>query len=195
MIGITTGEVVRSIYGAWRLFLRDGKGLAHFSTDPDAALRSFWCAPILLPLYWVIIVLNGAGPSDYGTSLFSFILIDMLAYTVGWVAWPVVMVYASAAMDREREYFRYLTVFNWSSAPLLALFALSAVIQKVDFIPREIGDLFMVAAVIWQFIFHAFIVRLTLKVSPLAIAAIVGGEFMLGQFIMGMREFALMVPS
>jgi hypothetical protein len=48
-------EILRSLYGAWRLLVVDRHGILAFDGTRSAALRSFWVAVVMLP---IIIILD-----------------------------------------------------------------------------------------------------------------------------------------
>ena len=57
-------EVLRYLWGAWRLVRRDERGLEVFGTRVDDFWRSFWAAAIVAPLYFGIALLRyGDGPA------------------------------------------------------------------------------------------------------------------------------------
>jgi hypothetical protein len=111
---LTAREIVRSIYGVWRLARADPGGMAYFDATEEAFWRSFRVAILLLPLRWLALALQvGVAAADAPWA--RLLAIDLIAYAIGWMAYPVAAHYLVMALGREREYVGYIVAYNWSS--------------------------------------------------------------------------------
>ena len=59
---ISKQELLLSLYGAWRLLLRDTKGIEWLDDSPEGFWKSFFCAVVVLPGY---ILLLAFSPTPY----------------------------------------------------------------------------------------------------------------------------------
>ena len=92
-------ETGNAIFGAWQLAKFDVNGLQYFENTPAAFWRSFSAAVIVLPAYAILVLLRladhpvAAGP-------FTVLVVQSIAYVIGWVAFPLVMNYVTRATNR-----------------------------------------------------------------------------------------------
>ena len=179
---ITLPEALAGLYAAWRLFLRDARAVALLDATPQGALKSFWCALIVLPGYALIVALVhplAVGEVDW----FRFVLVEAIAYVVSWCVWPLLMFYVTGALGRSESYFLYLTAFNWSIGPQIAIWLVVLFLVFSGILGREIAAIVNLAALIVILAYHLFIVRTTLKLSLFLSLGLVAGEAMVSQFI------------
>ena len=57
-------------------------------------------------------------------------LVESIAYVIGWVAFPLAMVYVARALGREKRYVNYIVAFNWAQVPQVLLFLTGAVLAN-----------------------------------------------------------------
>ncbi len=97
---IARHEILLSIYGVWRLFLRDPRGLEWLDTSLEGYWKSFFCAVIVLPAYalWIAFVSSGA---EYSAGPFRIVTVEAISYVISWVSWPLLMAYLTPLIDRE----------------------------------------------------------------------------------------------
>jgi len=133
-------EVLRGLYGSWRLLLLDRHGVLAFDGTRQAALRSFWVALLSLPLAVAAnaIPIVGVDVPRHGVS------IALLDSTLSWLL-PLIVIYALVRWyGRGERYWLLLTALNWSQVPqgllgLLAtgLFAVAALLVAPDQLQGE----------------------------------------------------------
>lgn len=184
---LTAAEIVRSSYGVWRLAHADPAGMAHFDRTPEGFWRSFRLAVVLLPAYALVILFKlDLDPPD--SPLARVIAVELIAYALSWIAYPLAAYYLVSAIDREREYVGYIVAYNWSSLlqmavilPVLAVFA-SGVLPDVA--AGLLGIVVQIAllALIW------FIAKTALGVSGLIAAAAVAIDYIIGVLIEGTAD-------
>jgi len=179
---ITLAEAFTGLYAAWRLFLRDARGLTLLDPTPAGAFRSFWCALIVLPVYALIVILVhplGMVEIDW----FRFTLVESVTYVVSWCAWPLLMFYVTQALDRSDRFYLYVAAFNWSAGPQVAIWLLVLIVVFSGIVSREVATIINIAALVVILMYHLFIVRQTLKLGLFVSIGLVAGEAMLTQFI------------
>lgn len=181
---ITRHEVLISLYGAWRLFIRDPRGIEWFDDSIDGYWKSFFCALIILPGYIVWLVYM-SGETLQDVNLLRILSVETIGYVIGWVAWPLLMAYIAPAIDRDDYYIRYIVAYNWSAGIQIALYVLVIALIVVAQIPQGFAAFITVAALIAILFYRWFILRVGLEVSPRGAIGLVIGEFLLGQLIGG----------
>lgn len=189
---ITMEETSRGVSVAWRLFLRDGEAARLIDDSYEGVIKSFWCAAIVLPFYFLylslLLDLPGDLKSNYqvmaeNAGLANATAIKIIAYAVGWVAWPLVMHRVAPMLDRDRHFFRYIVAYNWMSVVTTALLlgygaALAwGLAGEGMAVMLGLGVLLMLGA------YHWFVIRVTLDVGGVVAAGLVVTEFALASLI------------
>jgi hypothetical protein len=169
------------------MILRDPRAAHLFENSYAGAVRSYWAAIVILPIYMLTIGGQYAMPSDnysnFGTlaehsGLVSAALAKFCIYTLCWfVAWPLVVDRLTTYLDCEKNFFRYVASYNWMHA-LYALVGLlfwtgtmSGVIHDGNTVVAAISLL----GVLWTY--HWFILRHALGLDGGYAAMVVALEF------------------
>lgn len=178
---IARHEVLLSLYGAWRLFLRDPRGIEWLDTSIEGYWKSFFCAVVVLPGYALWVVSRDYSLVEAG--FFRILTVEGIEYVIQWVAWPLIMAYIAPVLDRSENYIRYIVAFNWGASIyiLIALFILA--VEHVGFMPKGIIGLVMLSGTIIVLLYHWYILRIGLEVSGVGAAGLVASEFILSHFI------------
>jgi len=185
---ISLNEVTRGVFIAWRLFLWDRKAVALIDDSPGGALRSFWCALVILPLVFMNWAFQDATPNNVPGNF--GVLVDKagwgrtltvlaIFYVIHWTAWPVIMHGLAGFLNSGRYYWRYLAAYNWSGAVIAVLTVLYALVNFAGVASGQLMVLltFAVLTVMWAY--HWFILRVVLEVNGGFAAVLVAAEFML----------------
>lgn len=166
---ITVREVVYSLYGAWRLARLDRGGMAQFDTSLEGFWRSFFAAAIVAPAHVVLVLLQGgmatpATPTTDETDWLRFWLVKVIAYAVGWTAWPLVMFHIAKLVDRESAYLGYIVAYNWAQVIAAGLFLLVAIVASTVLPPGAIEAAFIVTTLV-LLAYEWFVVRVALGIG------------------------------
>lgn len=162
------------------------EGLELIDGGLDGARQSFWaaaiCAPALLALRLMAWVLDGlpAHPAEA-------LALDTLVYVVGWAGFAVLSVYLAELMERGARWPAFITAWNWCNVAQYGLM-LAASLPAVLGVPAWIDEVLWIVAIFWSLWLEWFAARLTLAVSPLAAAALVGTDLFLGLFLSGLAD-------
>lgn len=111
---ISLREIIVSLYGAYRFAVMDAKGAAYFENNKKAFWRSFVAAGIVLPFYGIILGAKYSGIENLNSPL-RFACVELIAYVIVWVAFPLMMVTAARMLGREDKYFGFICAYNWAS--------------------------------------------------------------------------------
>lgn len=177
MVLPTAPELARAAYGAWRLALFDARGLDCFDGTAAAYWRSFQAAVVLAPAYAVLVSYRLARmPAQ--PDLWTFVLVEVIAYTINWVAFPLAMVYVCDRIGRPDRYLRYVAAHNWSVIVQLA--ALLAATTAAALLGPGAGALLNFAAMTAILAYQWFIARTALAVAGRTAAMIVGLDLAIG---------------
>ena len=160
---ISVREAGIGIFGAWQLAKYDAQGLRYFDNTATACSRSFYAAIIVLPAYVILIVLV-LTRMPVAVGGVSMLVVESLAYVIGWTAFPVVMYYLAPTIDRDRFYFRYIAAYNWSEELRIGLFLI---------LPPVPAALINFVAYIAILAYQWFIARVGLEISPAGAGGIV----------------------
>ncbi len=188
---ITRQEAIEGLYGAWRLFLRDPGAVALFDDSPNGFFKSFFCAVLVLPAY-ILLAALGPGAVEPTRGILATLVVEASAYVIGWVAWPLVMAHVAPLIGRERQYRLYIVAFNWSNAVQIGLFLSILLLNLAGVVPDRALPLVNLIALIVAIFYHMFILRVTMDLRGLGAFGLVFGEFVLGQFIFGLRTTLLL---
>lgn len=184
---ITMSEVWTGLFAAWRMFLRDSRAVALFDDSVPGVFKSFFCAAVVLPGYILILAL-GPGPIPAEVSGFRLVTVEAIAYVISWTAWPLLMASVAKALDKDANYCRYVVAYNWSAGPQILILLAVMLVSASGIVSRDVLVLINLAALAVVLLYHLFILRIALEVSPYVAVALVIGEFMLSQFIIVARN-------
>jgi hypothetical protein len=184
---ISRQEAFEGFYGAWRLFFRDKGAAALFDDSISGFWKSFSCAILVLPLY-IPMVLFGAGGIESARGPIQIAAIEAIFYVIGWIVWPLLMAYIVPILDRDKEYVLYIVAYNWSNAVQVPLFFAVLALVYVDLVPERGLLLLNFIALVVVFVYHMFILRVTLNVRGPGAFALVFGEFIIGQIVFLIRS-------
>ena len=187
----TLGAVAANFAGAWKLFRRDPSGVLVFGTTPAAFWQSFWCAAIVAPAFVVLLLLI-PDPFRIDASVHRTIVVEAIAYSIGWTAWPLAAHWISGIAGFRDRYIPYIVAYNWSSGPqlflLLSVFTLGALFNA----PPSLIALVNLVAVVWLLAYHGYIVRQMTGVGGGLIFVMVALEAVLGYVIRFTRDVVLL---
>ncbi len=181
---ISRAEVLLSLYGAWRIFIRDPRGIEWLDDSIEGYWKSFFCAVVVLPGYGLWFVFTVYDP-NMAAGPFRIMIVEGIGYVIGWVAWPLLMAYIAAALDRDQYYVRYIVAYNWSAGISIVVYLIVLVLRLLGFVPDGIMAFFSFIALVVVLSYHWYVLRIGLEVSPGAAAGLVAGDFVLGQIISG----------
>ncbi len=187
---ITIPEAFTGLFAAWRLFLRDERAAALFDGTPEGAVKSFYCALIVLPGY-LLVVAYAHTPAVEEVDWLRFALVEAIAYAVSWTAWPLIMFYAARMLDRSGVYCLYITAFNWGSGPQMLILLAMLFLAVSGLASREVLAIVNLAALVIILLYHLFIVRVTLKLTFFVSLGLVVSEAMVSQLIVHARDAML----
>lgn len=127
-------EIVRAIYGAYRLAHFDAGGLAYFNNTVEGFWRSFTAAALAAPASAILVMIHWSLAAEAGQPLVHGVahsaLVEGLTYVIAWTAFPVAMHAICEIAGWRDRYIAYIVALNWANlfeiAILLPVFAIAA---------------------------------------------------------------------
>ena len=169
------------------MFLRDPRAASLFENSHAGALRSYWAAAVILPVF--ILILGGqymspdVSRNSFGalveqSGLLSATLAQFCTFTLCWfVAWPLIVDRLTGYLDCDGNYFRYVAAYNWMHVPYVIV-TLLFFTGKLSGIIHDGNGLvagLSLMAMLWTY--HWFILRHALGLNGGYAAMLVGLEF------------------
>ena len=175
-------EILASLYGAWRLVIRDAGGMRWLNLSVAGFWRSFFAVVLVLPLVMVVQSLPPADPDVEAPSLAA-----LLAETVAaWVIRPFLLLGFALVLRRGNRFAALMIAWNWVSVPETALFSL---VVLVIFVAPGLGGILLVLSVAAILAIDYFVTRTALDVSGGAAFAVVLAMF-LASLVLQLMIFA-----
>jgi hypothetical protein len=168
-------EISFSVRGAVQLARLDAGGLTLFNRTLEGFWRSFYAAGMLAPLHIYNLLLAREVPD--GVEPLYAIVVETIAYVIGWLAYPFVMLLVVDLLNRRERYVDYIVAYNWSSVPVTVLFSMVATVSVASpVLGAFLFFLFLISRLIYQW----FVARVSLRIASLPAVALTLLEFALG---------------
>ena len=179
---LSTRETVTSLYGAYRLARFDAGGMAYFDATHGGFWRSFYAAVLIAPFYAVLFALRYMNESVESGSA-HYALINVIAYVIAWLAFPVVMTAIVRVLDREQRFISYIVAYNWAAVLQNALYLPFAILRESGLVPD--GTTGMLGLIILSVImaYGWFITRTALEIPANTAAGVVVLDLILSLFV------------
>ena len=114
--------------------------------------------------------------------------IELIAYVIGWVIFPLVMATVSRMIDRERHYIRYIVAYNWASVWQNLLYLPVAVLSVAGVLTGGAGGILAIAALIVVLVYAWFVARTALDLPGIHAVPLVGLDITLGLMLNGFAD-------
>lgn len=174
-------EITGSIYGCYRLALKDNDALSQFNLTASG----FWTSFSAMFLSLIVILLQKsiefklvAADVDY----MQFIFLFGLAVIISWTCYLVAMGVLSKYLDFSEKFSTFAIVYNWSQLAIIAVWFVLAIIVTGILGPVAAGviGLFFIGAS-YLYLWHILVV--TLQMTSVVAAAMSFLEFLIAILI------------
>ena len=173
-------EVLRSLYGAWRLARADGTGMQHFNLSVEGFWRSFFAAIIVAPGY-ALLVAHRTLDREGGYDLGSTVVVESIAYLAAWAAFPLAAVVLTQLLGLGRHYVELIVAVNW--AAVLQIAAFLAVVALSLLLPEGLGALLLAIVTGALMLYQWFVMRTALRTTGGIALALVQVDLLLSTVI------------
>ena len=182
---ITLAEAGIALRGVGRILRFDPDFIRYFDRSRSGALRSFWMAVPLLPIFVLrLYLLHDPQTPPIDSRMFCAMLIG---YVLNWIVFPLVLLSLAPVMERKTQVIGTIAVYNWLSllfilmdVPIIALGA-----AGLDVSLLQLLDL---ATLLVALVCEGFILAVTLQIRGFSAAALVLLDFILGQLVFGLTD-------
>ncbi len=175
-------EIVYGIYGAWRLARLDPGAMSYFERTPEGFWKSFFAAVIVAPGFAIIIV-HELGRVELEAGAARMFAVELLAYLLGWVVFPVLVHQICEAIGKREAYIGYIVAFNWGKVIQMALFVPSIGLIAMGAVPGEGDSLLRWVVSILILFYEWFITRTALSVTAMGAVGFVALDFVIDLII------------
>ena len=156
-------EVVKALYGAYRLARFDADGMRYFDISPLGFWHSFYAAGIVAPLYCLLLLVR-FNIGDVEAPLYRYLAIQIIAYVIAWVAFPLVINGLVRVVDRDHSYIRYIVPYNWISVIQNAVYLPIVILGTIGALAPETSNGLAFIALVWVLVYTWFVTRTALDV-------------------------------
>ena len=174
-------EIVRSIRGAVRIALLDPDAPAWFNLTIQGFWRSFLAPILLAPFYLAIILDESGGEAAEATDQGSSVFVRILAFAVGWIAFPLLMIPIARMLQLGGAYVSYIIMWNWSAVPQAAV--MIPAIAGLDVLPQQTRGLLFMSATVTVLFYGYLVARAGLRCAPFTAAGVVALDLVLSLLV------------
>ncbi len=180
----TYREIVYGIYGAWRLARLDAGAMSYFERTPAGFWKSFFAAVIVAPGFAIIIGYE-LFQIEIEAGVIRVVLVEILAYLLGWVAFPVLVHQICEAIGKREAYIGYIVAFNWSKVIQMAVFLPAIALIATGVLPEESGSLLRWVVSILILSYEWFVTRTALGVTAMGAVGFVALDLVIDLIVRG----------
>lgn len=180
-------EIVRALFGVWRLVHLDRRAFAFFDLTVEGAFRSFTAALIVAPFVAVLAALRFEGAAG-GVSPGRYVLIEVIAYVISWTLYPLIAERLTRAAGCRARYPAYLCVYNWAMVLQNTLVISVALLDALQILPANLLALLGLAALALTAVLLWFIARVALGVPPLTAIGFVVLDILISILVNGTAD-------
>jgi hypothetical protein len=189
-------EILRSLTGAWNLFLDRPDALRYFDISIDGFWRSFAAILLVLPSYAVIAlseraqILTDAIPDGFDGG--AFFVNKVISIGVDWVAFPIVFAFIAGPLGLGRTYSTFIIARNWGAVLAATPYAAVALLYLAGILSAEVTNFLWLAIMIVVIRYSYLIARRALGAEIGVAVAIIVSDFALSLSIISL--FGTLIP-
>ena len=166
---LTREEIVRSLNGAWELFLDRPGAMRYFDISVEGFWRSFGAVVLVVPSYALAVLaertmmaLDPAAPVQDGTA---FLVQSVIGLGLDWMALPVILALLARPLGIGRHYAAFVVARNWGAVIAIVPYGAIGLLIVLGVVGVELANLLMLAALIVVLRYTYLIARRALDVS------------------------------
>jgi len=173
-------EIKRALEGAWLIARRDPDAMSRFDLTVDGFWASFFAAVVAAPGYFILVA-DQYARQGLGANLGEVVLIEILAYAVVWIAFPVMALLLTQALGLGQRYVPLVVAANWGSVLQVAL--LVAVTLVSGFLPEGVGTTLKLTAMFLALVYQWLVIRTALDTTGLVATGFIAVDILLSEMI------------
>ncbi|MHA1599172.1 MAG: hypothetical protein ACTSV1_10660 [Alphaproteobacteria bacterium] len=184
---MTHPETIKALYGTYRLARLDADGMDYFVATPGAFWRSFKAALFIAPFYGLMLALRYQS-GEIGSPAWHYGAIEILAYIISWLAFPVLMLGVTVRLGLEANYLRFMIAYNWAAVPQNMLYLPIAMLSVTGIISPDAAGFFALLVLVLIVGYIWFITKTAFDIAAPKAAVIVAMDFALSILINAYAE-------
>jgi len=171
-------EILKSLYGAYRLGRFDRDGLTFFNVTPTGFFRSFTAAAIVAP-FFLLLMLARFNNLDEPPLFIRYLSLEIISFVIAWCAFPLIMVRLCRSFDRRDRYIQFIIAYNWSLVPQNVIYISIVVLGYWGVLSDGTANGLALIVLLWSLAYSGFIAAVALDVRPMTAAGVVVVDFLL----------------
>jgi len=179
---LSVNEIAAGIAGAWRLAHFDAAGMAYFDRTVDGCWRSFRVAILVAPAFALLVFFHLLETPATADPV-RIVLVEGIAYIIGWVAFPLAALYLARFIDRDAEVIGFVVAYNWSTILQMAVYLPVAGLGA-----GGLGNFLGVLATLAILAYEWFIAKTALRLGGGGAAGVVAVDIALGILISAVAD-------
>ncbi len=180
-------QIADAMTGSLMLARRDTGGYGYFDVSFSGFWRSFLAFFLILPFYLSITAVEKNLAIDLGDPGAAYNddirLVRFLALSLGWIAFPLMMIWVCRILKLQQRYVLFITAYNWSSVPAMALLTLPFLLYQGGLLEATNTVLLYIVMMGGIIYYRWFIAHTALLTTAVNAAGIVALDFSLSYAI------------
>ena len=164
--------------------------MTYFDDSVEGFWKSFFAAALVAPAYLIEVALASEGQGEPAGLLRPF-LVHLMAYSLSWTVYPVVMQPICQAMDRDAAYVRFIVAYNWAKVIQMAVYLPTVAIVWLEVLPESVAVLLQIGVYILLLAYQWFVTRTALDVHGLPASGLVALDVVIS-IVLGMLVFGML---
>lgn len=171
-MAVSSGDIIRGLWGAWRLAKRDTGGMAMFDISPDGAAKSFVAAALAFPLF---LVMQAIALGDRWALVLQPVPLVILAlgFAAGWLVMPAALTWILPRLNRSQRMAEGIVAYNWAALLISSAWFVVVLLSAVGLFPSQLRFLVFVVVQIACYVYEGFVLKTALEVELPIVAGLV----------------------
>jgi len=171
-MAVSSGDIIRGVWGAWRLARRDTGGMAMFDISPDGAAKSFFAAVLALPLFAVgrAISLGDRWPLLLQPAP---LIITVLGFVAAWLVVPAALTWLLPRLGRSQHLAEGVVAYNWATLLIQLAGFIAFLLGVIGLLPGQMGFLVLIVVQLACYVYEGFVLRTALGIELPIVAGLV----------------------
>ncbi len=163
-------DTQRALEGAWGIARRDPDAMDRFDLTVDGFWGSFFAAVVAAPGY-LLLLADQYSRQGLGPEIGEAALIELLAYAVGWVAFPLAAMPLTQLLGLGGRYVPLIVASNWSSVLQVALLVCTTLTAAI--LPESMRVTLALVAMLVALSYQWQVFRVSLQTTGLVATGLV----------------------
>ena len=180
-------EIALSLIGSFRLACGDARGIGSFNITHQGFWRSFSAALIVFPIFALLLSVRYLV-NEGDVNIVRFMFVYLIAYIIGWIAFPLLANYLTIALNVHANFIRYIVAYNWASVVQNIVYLPFVILVEARLIHEDFSIVVGVILLTLVFLYTWFVTKTALEVTAIAAVGIVILDLMLSIVISSIAQ-------